>query len=162
MNTSTSRSCCSSLMAAACVTVAALFLAVSAVCTCICLYLIPPHCHHLKCSSRLHVSHAPCLQADMRLLPTPYYAIMVIRIMTHVKMFHPHLASFSCVSYLCSSGGSTRYHPPRLLTAPGNVHLPAQASVVEKDPGVDSAHLLCHCHDFGRCGGHSRNCSGCK
>ena len=40
-----------------------------------------------------YVSHAYFLQADMRLLPTPYYAIMVIRIMTHVKVLHPHLSS---------------------------------------------------------------------
>ncbi len=85
------------------------------------------------------------------------------RFMTHLKVLRQHFsASFSHVSYFCSSGGSTRHHPARLPTAPGNVHLPAQASVVEKDPGLDSAHLLCHRHDFGRCCCHSWNCTGRK
>jgi len=142
---------------------------VSCCVSCLCLCVSDLLAQHIFAMCNAHpawyVSHASTLQADMRLLPMhkPYHTIIMIRFMTHLKVLLQHFpASFSHVSYFCSSGGSARHHPPRLLTAPGNVHLPAQASVVEKDPGLDPAHLLCHCHDSGRCCGHSWNCSGCK
>ena len=160
MARSTSRRFCSTLMTVACDTVAAVSHAVPAVCACTMLYHI---CTIFNAHPACYVSHASFLQANMHLLPMhkPYYAIMLKQI--HLEVLHQHFSAIpSHVSYFCSSGRSSRRHPPRLLIAPGNVHLPAQASVVEKDPGLDSAHLLCHCHDFGGCGCHSWNRAGCK